>query len=168
MSDFGEYICDVCGRGFPYIELLEKHVRKNHAGPRARGAKGGNTVGTIGSMKKERGMGGPPMLHGSDLPDKVDRVTIVCAELREPPAKFKSLGIIDLEKPLYEKESWAVNSTNLSILAVKFGVMEENDDLNAVDFADVAEAVKGKKITLQKVYVNDPSKNKSVPSLQVV
>lgn len=125
-------------------------------------------MGTIGNMKKERGMGGPPMLHGSDLPDKVDRISIICAELREPPAKFKSLGIIDLEKPLYEKESWAVNSTNLAILAVKFGVMEENDDLNAVDFADVAKAVKGKKITLQKVYVNDPSKNRSVPSLQVI
>ena len=55
---------------------------------------------TIGDIKSERGIGGPPMLHGSDLPQKVSSVTITVKELREAPANFNSPAIIDLAEPV--------------------------------------------------------------------
>ena len=169
MSDFGDYICDHCGRGYPYFELLEKHVKKEHTQPRAKGAKGGSEMGkSIGDMKRERGKGGPPMLHGSDLPASISQVTVVCKELREPPKQFNSMAILDFTKPVYEAESWAVNVTNLSLLAQKVGLIGEDDKLDDVDFDELAKKCAGKKFTLQKVMVNDPKKNKAVPSLQVV
>lgn len=162
MNEIGEHICDVCGRGYPYFERLEQHVKRDHSNPRGKVNRMGKT---IGQMKKERGLGGPPMLHGSDLPAKVKQVRVTCKELREPPSQFKSLAIFDLAKPVYDKESWAVNGTNLAILSTKAGL---GDDLNAVDFDDIANYCKGKQFILQVVMVNDPSKNKMVPSLQIV
>jgi len=63
---------------------------------------------TIGEIKRKRGIGGPPMLHGSDLPASVSRVTVLIRELREAPSNFNSPAIVDLEEEVYGKMALAV------------------------------------------------------------
>jgi hypothetical protein len=120
---------------------------------------------TIGQMKTERGVSGPPMLHGSDVPPK-DRnkpIPVVVKDMREPPKNFKSIAIIDFETPLYEKESMAVNSTNIGTLCEQVDI---KDDPNEVDFDELrARVLKKKKFSLHVAFVNNPKIKKLVPSL---
>jgi len=117
---------------------------------------------TIRDIKSERGIGGPPMLHGSDLPQKVSSVTITVKELREAPANFNSPAIIDLAEPVYGKEAFAVNMTNLRRLAGAVGF----DDPDAADFEQVrARVLKKKKFKLVVALVNNPKINKMTRSL---
>lgn len=118
---------------------------------------------SIADMKTERGIGGPPMLHGSDLPAKVNSVTIICKELREAPKQFNSPAIMDFEKPVYEKLSMAINLSNLRILAQLAGFSEEESD--SADFEVIARKAAKKKYTLIKVPVMNPKLNKVTPSL---
>lgn len=115
----------------------------------------------LSEAKAARGIGGPPMLHGSDLPVKIKSVNVTCRELREAPENFKSVMIMDFESPVYEKESWAVNVTNIKILSEKFGLGDDPD------LDDLAKKCKGKKLTLTEAMVNDPNKKKMVRSLFV-
>ena len=102
------------------------------------------------------------MLHGSDLPQKVSSVTITVKELREAPANFNSPAIIDLAEPVYGKEAFAVNMTNLRRLAGAVGF----DDPDAADFEQVrARALKKKKFKLVVALVNNPKINKMTRSL---
>lgn len=100
-----------------------------------------------------------PLLHGSDLPAKVSSVMIKVKDLREAPDNFASIGIIDLDGEIFGKGAWAVNKTNMRALMEKFGF---DDDM---EFSAVASKIRGKKLTLSKVMVNDPKQKKMVPSL---
>lgn len=96
--------------------------------------------------------GGPPMLKGSDVPKQQNRVVIEVTAVRLPPKGFNSAVILDI-KPVFEKESWAVNKTNLRALVDKYG-----DNLNRLA---------GKKIPLIIALVNNPKENRMVRSLFV-
>ena len=115
---------------------------------------------SVGEMRNERGGGGPPMLHGSDLNKSETTCKIKVKELREAPKNFNSPAIIDLAEPVHEKEAFAVNITNLRALAELVGL--PGDD---ADFAKIAEKVKGKTFTLYKSMVNNPKTNKMTFSL---
>lgn len=115
------------------------------------------------SMKdvfQEKG-GGPPMLHGSDVPAKQNSITIKVKELREAPKNFSGIAIVDLAEEVFGKKAWAVNKSNFRILMDKFGFDEE------AEFEDIARKVQGKKLTLSIVMVNDPTKNKFVRGLAI-
>lgn len=110
---------------------------------------------------KKKGVEGPPLLHGSDLPAKMSSVTVICKELRTAPDNFGSIAILDFTKPVLECEAWAVNKTNLRALLEKFECTEEDD------ISDLSTKMEGKKITLTKVMVNNPQTKKVGPSLFV-
>jgi hypothetical protein len=121
----------------------------------------GNEDMSIKDTFKAKGVEGPPVLHGTDLPAKVSSVTVICKELRLAPDNFKSIAILDFMKPVYECEAWAVNKTNMRALLEKFRLTEEDE------FEDLAAKIVGKKITLTRVIVNNPQTKKMVPSLFV-
>jgi hypothetical protein len=100
-----------------------------------------------------------PLLHGSDLPAKSSSVTIKVKDVREAPDNFASIAIIDLDGDVFGKGAWAVNKTNMRALIEKFGF--DMDD----EFSFIASKLRGKKLTLSKVMVNDPKQKKMVPSL---
>lgn len=110
---------------------------------------------------KQKGVEGPPLLHGTDLPAKVSSVTIVVKELRSAPDNFNSIAILDFKTPVYECESWAVNKTNMRALLEKFNLTEE------AELEELSQKMTGKKITLNKVIVNNPQTKKMGPSLFV-
>ena len=118
---------------------------------------------SIADIKKRKGIGGPPMLHGSDLPTKVNSVTIICRGLRQAPAQFKSPAIMDFQKDIYEKSCMAINLTNLRILASLAGFDE--DETDSADFDIIAKKCEGKKFSLVKTLVMNPQLNKMTPSL---
>ena len=115
---------------------------------------------SLGEMRQERGGGGPPMLHGSDLLKSETSCKIKVKEIREAPKNFNSPAIIDLAEPVHEKEAFAVNITNLRALAALVGFADDE-----ADFSKVAEKVKGKTFTLYKSMVNNPKTNKMTFSL---
>jgi hypothetical protein len=120
--------------------------------------KGETTMGkSIRDMNK--GGGGPPLLHGADVPNKVTSVKIKIKELREGPENFNSAAIIDFVEPVYECEAWAVNITNLKALAKLNGL---DDD---ADFDVLAAKVRNKTFTLHVGMVNNPQTKKMVRSL---
>ena len=122
----------------------------------------GNTMGkTLDQMRSERGTGGPPMLHGSDLHKSETSIKIKVKELREAPKNFNSPAIIDLLEPIHGKSAFAVNITNLQALAELVGFT----DGKTADFDAVAAKVKGKTFTLYKTLANNPSTNKMTFSL---
>jgi hypothetical protein len=110
---------------------------------------------------KKKGADAPPLLHGSDLPAKISSVVIVVKEIRTAPDNFGSIAIIDFTKPVYEKESFAVNKTNMRALMEKLDIPED------AEMSDLNEELAGKKITLTKVMVNNPKTKKMGPSLFV-
>jgi hypothetical protein len=111
-------------------------------------------------MRNERGGGGPPMLHGSDLNKTEQSVKIKVKELREAPKNFNSPAIIDLAEPVHDKLAFAVNITNLRALGELVGI--GGDD---ADFDKIAEKAKGKQFTLYKSMANNPKTNKMTWSL---
>jgi hypothetical protein len=119
---------------------------------------------TIGDIKGEKGIGGPPLLKGSDVPKDVREVKIKCKELREAPSNFKSPAIMDLEKSVYEKEAWAVNITNLKAIATALGFAEPE----TAEFAAVASRAKGKIFTLTIGITNNPQTRKPARSLFIL
>jgi ABC-type multidrug transport system ATPase subunit len=117
---------------------------------------------SIKDVFDEKGGEGRTLLHGSDIPKKVNSVTIVVEGIREAPKSFKSICILDFAKPVHECESWAVNKTNMRALLEKFGLTDE-DELN-----DLSVKMKGKKISLGVAIVNNPQSGKMVRSLFVI
>ncbi len=115
---------------------------------------------SIADMKAERGIGGPPMLRGQDIPRSVTKLKIKVKELREAPANFKSPAIIDLAEPVHEREAFAVNITNLRALAELAGL-----DPEAADFDILAGKVRGKSFNLHVTMTNNPQTKKMVRSL---
>jgi hypothetical protein len=115
---------------------------------------------SIDDMRKERGGGGPPMLHGSDLTKAEQSIKIKVKELREAPKNFNSPAILDLAEPVHEKQAFAVNITNLRALGELVGL-----DDDSADFDAIASKVKGKTFTLYKSMVNNPKTNKMTFSL---
>jgi hypothetical protein len=93
------------------------------------------------------------LLNSSDIPAGTKTVTIVIAEIRESPEGFNAPAIIDLEKPIFEKSSWAVNKTNLKKLGQLFG----DDETKLV----------GKKVKLEVIKVRNPQTGEFVLSLAV-
>lgn len=116
---------------------------------------------TLTDMKREHGISGQPMLHGSDVPSKVNKLTVVCKELREAPKNFKSVAIMDFAAPVYEKEAMAINITNYRMLATIAGF----DEPDNADFDEIAAKLKNKKLKLQVALANNPDINKMVRSL---
>lgn len=116
---------------------------------------------SIKDQFKAKGVEGPPLLHGSDLPSKMTSVAVIVKELRTAPDNFSSIAILDFEKPVLECEAWAVNKTNLRALMEKFECTEEDE------IEDLSKKMSGKKITLTKVMVNNPQTKKVGPSLFV-
>ena len=116
---------------------------------------------TISELKGQKG-GGRPLLKGSDVPKGVSKIKIKVSELRLAPENFSSLAIIDLETPVYDKESWAVNITNCKLLG-EFCSLEEDFDMD-----DLAAKLKGRTITLEKNLVNNPQTKRPTRSLAIV
>jgi hypothetical protein len=163
-------ICGVCSKIFPGWKLLGSHVIREH--PNAGVAEVIKSLAdtannqeeemgkSIADMKSERGIGGPPMLRGQDVPKSVSSFKIKVRELREAPANFKSPAIIELADPVHEREAFAVNITNLRALAGLVGL-----DPDQADFDVLANKVKGKTFTLYVSMTNNPSSKKMVRSL---
>lgn len=118
-------------------------------------------MGSLLDQFKKKSGDGIPLLHGSDLGKKEKSITIKIKDLREAPNNFSSIAIIDLDGEVYGKGAWGVNKTNMRALMEKFGFDEE------MEFSTVAAKLRGKKLTLSKVMVNDPKQKKMVPSLFV-
>ncbi len=121
---------------------------------------------TMGQIKKEKGIGGPPLLKGSDLPKGITKLKIKIAELREGGKDFQSPAIIDLEKPVYEKGAWALNITNLRALARVCG--HDDEEFENLDFDDLAKEAKGKSLNVGVAMVNNPKTKKMAPGLFII
>jgi hypothetical protein len=94
------------------------------------------------------------LLHGSDIPEKLDGVIVKVLKIRPAPQTFRSPYILDFTEPLpYGCSSWGLNMTNTAILAEKVG-----DDL---------EAVNGKRVYLKKFRVENPQTGETVWSLNI-
>lgn len=93
------------------------------------------------------------LLKGSDVPDGTTTITIVIEEVRQAPDEFNAPVIIGFKKPLYGKNAWAVNKTNLKTLIRLFG--------------DNVEKLIGKKVKLVIVTVQNPQTGDMVRSLAV-
>jgi hypothetical protein len=158
--------CPHCRTRFETWSRAKIHVKYCDKGSSPRRSiagrfnKGENEMSIKDEFKK-KGADAPPLLHGSDLPKKVDSVVIIVKEIRTAPDNFSSIAIIDFTKPVYEKESFAVNKTNMRAL------MEKLDIPGDAEMYDLNEELAGKKITLTKVMVNNPKTNKMGPSLFV-
>jgi len=162
--------CAFCNSKFSSFEALGVHVNVQHPDIElqlkqelaTREYKEEDTpMGkSIAEMNKERGGGGPPMLHGSDLPRSITSVKIKVKELRAAPDNFKSMAIIDFESPVHECEAFAVNITNLRALCSLHGM-----DPETTDFDVLANKVKGKTLTLYVGMTNNPKEKKMVRSL---
>jgi len=116
-------------------------------------------MGTLKEQFTKKAGDATPLLHGSDLPAKISSVNVKVKDLREAPDNFASIAIMDFEGEVYGKGAWAVNKTNMRAIVEKFNF--DMDD----DFSDIAAKLRGKKLTLSKVMVNDPKQKKMVPSL---
>jgi len=108
---------------------------------------------------REKGTDGPPLLHGSDVPAKVNSVIVTCKELRSAPKDFKSIAILDFTKPVYGCEAWAVNKTSIKLLLERFGLTDEDE------ISDLSHKMAGKKITLGIAMANNPKTGKMVRTL---
>lgn len=115
---------------------------------------------SIAEIKAERGIGGPPMLRGQDVPTGKQSFKIKVRELRESPKNFKAPFIIDLDGEVFGRAAFAVNMTNLRALAEL-----ESLDPDTADVEVLAKKVKGKSYTLHVAMVNNPSSQKIVRSL---
>ena len=93
------------------------------------------------------------LLNGSDIPTGTKTITIDVAGVRESPEGFSAPAIIDLKKPIYGKQAWAVNKTNLKTIIKLFG--------------DDEEKLVGRKIKLEVISVRNPQTGELVPSLAV-
>ena len=102
--------------------------------------------------KRNAGQSGA-LLKGSDVPEGIKHFTITVADVREAPEEFSACAIIELEKPVYGKDAWAVNKTNMKMLIKHFG----EDERKLV----------GKKIKLEVISVRNPQTGEIVPSLAV-
>jgi hypothetical protein len=96
---------------------------------------------------------GLALLNGSDVAVGTKSITITVAAIRESPEGFNAPAIIDFPKPMYGKQGWAINKTNLKMIIKLFG--EEEKELV------------GKKIKLEIVTVRNPQSGEMVPSLAV-
>ena len=169
---FGEEIrCGVCEVKFPGYKSLGSHVLREHPNAALKEVVKSLAVTanqqedeemgkSIADVKSERGIGGPPMLRGQDVPKSVTSLKIKVKELREAPANFKSPFIIDLDSPVHDREAFAVNITNLRALATLVGLDPETADVDVL-----ANKVKGKTFTLYVSMTNNPSSKKMVRSL---
>jgi hypothetical protein len=119
----------------------------------------------MGDIRKEKGIGGPPILKGSDVPKGVRSVKIKIRELREGGRDFLSPAVIDFEKPVFEKEAMALNITNLRALARTLGW--DDDEFDDIDFNDLADKAKGRVVTLDVVSVNNPKTKRMGPGLSI-
>lgn len=170
MSFNEEIRCSVCGIKFPGYKSLGSHVSREHPNAALKEVVKSLAVTanqqeeemgkSIADMKSERGIGGPPMLRGQDVPKSVTKLKIKVKELREAPANFKSPAIIDLAEPVHEREAFAVNITNLRALASLVGL-----DPEQADFDILANKVKGKTFELYVSMTNNPNTKKMVRSL---
>jgi hypothetical protein len=120
---------------------------------------------TMGQLRKEKGVGGPPLLKGSDIPARIQSVKITIKELREGGKDFKSPAIADLAKPVYEREAWPLNITNLRALSRVLGW--EDEEFDGLDFDDLAAKAAGRTIILDVTRVNNPQTRKMVQGLAV-
>jgi hypothetical protein len=162
--------CCFCNKKFHTFEGLGTHVKVEHKdvgkevvkffADKANNQEEVEMGKSIADIKKERGIGGPPMLRGQDMPKSVTSIKIKVKELRESPANFKSPFIIDLETPVHDREAFAVNITNLRALATLVGLDPETADVDVL-----AGKVKGKTFTLYVSMTNNPSSKKMVRSL---
>jgi hypothetical protein len=160
--------CPHCKRKFKTWSLAKMHVKYCRKGStprkslRERSQQGRKEdMSSFKNAFKQKGVEGPPLLHGTDIPKGKNSVTIIVKELREAPDNFGSIAIIDLEKPVHGCEAWAVNKTNVKALLEKFGLDED------AEFSTLAKLIKGKKITLAVVAVNNPQTRKMTRSLFV-
>lgn len=120
---------------------------------------------TMGEAKKKRGKGGRPLLHGSDVPKSTSQFTIKVKELREAPDNFNAFAILDFAEPVFEKEGMAMNQTNMKQLAVRLGF--ELEDFDDIEFSDLVEKAKGKKLTVMVVLKNNPTTHEMVRALDI-
>ena len=109
---------------------------------------------TLKAMLDSRSTGqAGALLNGSDVPAGTKTITIDVAGVRESPEGFNAPAIIDLKKPIYGKQAWAVNKTNLKVIIKLFG--------------DDEEKLVGRKIKLEVISVRNPQTGELVPSLAV-
>ena len=106
------------------------------------------------SMLKSRSTGeAGELINSSDIPDGTKTITVVIARIRESPEGFNAPAIIDFEKPVFVKSSWAVNRTNMKMLIKFYG----DDETKLV----------GKRIKLEVIKVRNPQTGELVSSLAV-
>jgi len=92
------------------------------------------------------------LLKGSDLPNKVQKLNVVCVDVRESPKSFNSPFIMSIEKQ-FEKTEWAINKSNTQAL-----IMLIDDDY---------EKWIGWEIELSKFLTNNPSTKNQAWGLMV-
>jgi hypothetical protein len=106
------------------------------------------------AMLKKRSTGeAGELINSSDIPDGAKTVTIVVAGIRESPEGFNAPAIIDFDRPVFGKSSWAVNKTNMQMLIKLSG----DDETKLV----------GEKIKLEVIKVRNPQTGELVSSLAV-
>lgn len=162
--------CAYCGKdcfGFVGCHVLARHPAEVAAAKSllvslaAKRRTEGKRMGkSIADVKGERGIGGPPMLRGQDVPKNLSQIKIKVKEMREAPTSFKSPFIIDLASPVYEREAFAVNITNLRALAELSG-----QDPESADVDKITKWIEGKTLTLHLTMTNNPQTKKMVRSL---
>lgn len=168
---FIEPPCPYCtGKVFKSFSALAGHVQRKHmkeakqltlAAKRNITEEEKDEMGkSIAEVKAERGIGGPPMLKGSDVPKNITKFKIKIGALREAPLNFKSPFIIDLAEAVYGKEAFAVNITNLRALAEMAGLDPETADCDTV-----GKKMKGKTVQVYISMTNNPQTKKMVRSL---
>jgi len=109
---------------------------------------------TLSTMLKRRSTGeAGELINSSDIPDGTKTVIITVAAVRESPEEFNAPAIIDFEKPVFGKSSWAVNKTNMKMLIKFYG----DDETKLV----------GKKIKLEVIKVRNPQTGEFVSSLAI-
>lgn len=160
--------CPHCKNRYKSFERLAKHLQGEHSREAkiktifaAKRTEEIHNMGrTIKQMADERGIGGKPNLRGQDVPKGTSKVSIKVDRMYEAKESFKSPFIIDLVEPLYGREAFAVNITNLRRLAIMHKMNPETADTD-----ELCEEVKGKTLTLFVCKTNNPQKNKDVYSL---
>lgn len=122
---------------------------------------------SLAELKTERGITGPPLLHGSDVPDKKKSFKVTVKLIRESPENFRSPAIMEFESPVFERDAMALNITNLRRIAILVGLVDQSDaEIDSkIEIEQLSKMAAGKTLTISVISVNNPQLQQNTPSL---